>query len=250
MKNCSNCEFSIEVLAYYSWYNAVWLRIFALSAFISNLFLISNRYLEIIKKKSFLGSLSKIQNLFISIIIPTFISLPSHFAIEVVKLEGFLKYLRRFNKFGSSDFFKAYFFLLLIIENVIPLVILIYLDIISIIKFKSLMEMHAHLTRNQIESKKAEERFTKMVLILSGITAVVRILDLLITIANRLYMIAPGQSNNIITLLKSIVNLILCMSLAFDLLVYLKMDKKIWKLVKTLMRLKKVIFWVKISLIL
>ncbi len=107
------------------------------------------------------------------------------------------------------------------------------------------MERHANLTNNQTEARMAEVRFTKMVLLLSFITSVTRILDLIFTIGNRIYYIAPylfqpGAGDKIM-FAKSLSNLIVYGAFALDVLVYLIMDNNLWRLISTITGLDKVI---------
>jgi len=245
MGNCIDCEYKFEWMAYYTFYSPVTLRIFTLSAFISDILMIFNRYLEIIGKQSFVNQLSKKSNLLICFLFPAFCSLPYYFAIDIVKCVQNGSYTKKLNKLGVSGVFTAYFFLLLLIETVIPLAIHLFLNIVSIYKFKNLMERHANLTNNQTEARMAEVRFTKMVLLLSFITSVTRILDLIFTIANRIYYIAPylfqpGAGDKIM-FAKSLSNLIVYGAFALDVLVYLIMDNNLWRLISTITGLDKVI---------
>jgi len=244
MGNCIDCEYKFEWMAYYSLYNIAILRIFTLSAFISDILMIFNRYLEITGKQSFLNRLSKKSNLLICFLFPAICTLPYYFAIDIVKCVQNGSYIKKLNKFGVSGVFTAYFFSIFLIETVIPLAIHLFLNIVSIYKFKNLMERHANLTNNQTEARMAEVRFTKMVLLLSFITSVTRILDLIFTIGNRIYYIQPnffqpGASDQIM-FGKSLSNLIVYGAFALDALVYLTMDNNLWKLISTITGLNKV----------
>ncbi len=243
--NCKDCEYKFEWMAYYSLYSIVILRIFTLSAFISDILMIFNRYLEIIGKQNYLNHLSKKSNLLICFLFPAICTLPYYFAFDIVKSVRKGSYIKQLNEFGVSGVFAAYFFLMFLIETVIPLAIHLFLNIVSIYKFKNLMERHANLTNNQTEARMAEVRFTKMVLLLSFITSVTRILDLIFTIGNRIYYIAPylfqpGAGDKIM-FAKSLSNLIVYGAFALDVLVYLIMDNNLWRLISTITGLDKVI---------
>jgi len=54
------------------------------------------------------------------------------------------------------------------------------------------MEKHGNLTGNQIEARKAERRFTRIVFLFSAITSVTRIIDMITSIFNRLSIVSPS----------------------------------------------------------
>jgi len=96
------------------------------------------------------------------------------------------------------------------------------------------MERHADLTGNQTEARKAERRFTKMVFLLSAITSVTRIIDMVASIFNRISVVSPGTFDQgtleLIIFSKSLTVILINIALAFDALVFLRMDKNIWGL--------------------
>jgi len=228
---CFDCDYDSEWLAYYTWYISIAIRAFSLASFISDILLIFNRYFEVSQKTTFLGCLSKKLNLFICFSIPFVICLPSHFAVNAEKKHLNGKFNLKLNVFGSSIYFKLYFFLTFLVDTVIPLSTLIWVNIVSVFKFKRVMERHADLTGNQIETRKAERRFTRMVFILSAITSVTRIIDMVTSVFNRISVISPGTFNQgtleLILFSKSISVIFVNIASAFDALVFLRMDKNI-----------------------
>ncbi len=232
---CFGCDYESERLAYYSWYIALTIRVFSLASFISDILLIFNRYFEVCQKNTFLRRLSKKVNLFISFSIPFILSLPSFFAATVVKVPLNGKFELTLNIFGASNYFRLYFFLLFLMEIVIPLITLLWMNIVSVFKFKYVMERHGNLTGNQIDTRKAERRFTRMVFLLSAITSVTRIIDMITSIFNRLSIISPSSFDQgrleLLLFSKGITVILINIALAFDALVFLKMDKNIWELI-------------------
>ena len=109
------------------------------------------------------------------------------------------------------------------------------INIVTVYKFKQVMERHADLTGNQTEARKAERRFTKMVFLLSAITSVTRIIDMVTSIFNRLSVISPSTFDQgtleLVLFSKSITVIFINIALAFDALVFLRMDKNIWGLI-------------------
>jgi len=109
------------------------------------------------------------------------------------------------------------------------------MNIVSVFKFKYVMERHGNLTGNQIDTRKAERRFTRMVFLLSAITSVTRIIDMITSIFNRLSIISPSSFDQgtleLVLFSKGITVILINIALAFDALVFLKMDKNIWELI-------------------
>ena len=147
--------------------------------------------------------------------------------------------------YSESIYFKVYLFFLFLFEFVIPLCTLSTMNILSVFKFKSLMQRHGNLTGNQTDAREAEVRFTKMILFLSFISLLTRLIDLAITIPNRIAFFSPDTFDKgtiqLLIFSKSFsffgVNLVL----ALDGLVYLRMDKNIWKLIRSFTRFNRVI---------
>jgi len=232
---CFDCDYNSEWLAYYIWYISIAIRVSSLASFISDILLILNRYFEVCQKTIFLGRLSKKMNIFICFSIPFIIFVPGYFAVYVVKVPLNGKFKLTLNAFGTSTYFKLYFFLAFLIEIVIPLITLLWINIVSVFKFKHVMERHGDLTGNQTEARNAERRFTRMVFLLSAITSVTRIIDLMTTLLNRILIISPstfGQGTiELILFSKSLTVIFINIALGFDAFVFMRMDKNIWRLV-------------------
>jgi len=156
---------------------------------------------------------------------------PGCFAIYVVKVPLNEKFKLVFNVFGASIYFKLYVLFLFLIEIIIPLFTLLSINIASVSTFKNVMG----LTSNQVEARKAESRFTRMVFLLSAITLVTRIIDMVTSVFIRISVISPSTFEQgqleLIIFSKSIAIIFINISLAFDALVYLRMDKNIWGLI-------------------
>ncbi len=232
---CFDCHYDSEWLAYYTWYTALTVRVSSLASFISDLLLIFNRYFEVCRKTTFLGRLSKNLNLFICVSISFIICLPGCFAINVVKVPLNGKFKLTLSVFGASLYFKFYYFLAFFLDTVIPLLTLLWVNTVSVVKFKNVMERHADLTGNQIEARKAERRFNRMVFLLSAITSVTRLIDMVTSVLNRISVISPSTYKQgtleLILFSKSITVIFINIALGFDALVFLRMEKNIYELV-------------------
>ncbi len=241
---CFRCPYSSEWLGYYTWFNACTIRACSLASFISDIFLIFYRYFEISKKTTFLKRLSIKLHILICFSFSFIAVLPGYFSVYVVEVENGT-YKQTLNVFGVSFYFKLYFLLIFLIEIVIPLFTLLFMNVLSVFKFKNLMERHSDLTGNQAESKKAEDRFTKIAIVLSAITSITRLIDLFTSTLNRISIISPNTFDQgtleLISFSKSLSVTFIDIAFAFDALVYLRMDKNIWRLILSLIGLNRVI---------
>jgi len=232
---CFDCDYDSEWLVYYSWYIVIAIRAFSLASFISDILLIFNRYFEISRKTAFLRRLSKKLNLFICFSISFILFVPCYFAVYVLKVPLNRMFKATLNVFGTSIYFKLYLLFLFLIEIVIPLITLMWVNSVSVFKFEHVMERHADLTGNQIETRKAERRFTIVVFLLSAITSVTRIIDMVTSLLNRISVISPSTFDQgtleLILFSKSISVTLINIALAFDALVFLRTDKNIWSLI-------------------
>jgi len=187
------------------------------------------------QKTTFLRRISKKWNLFICFSFSFIICVPAILAIYVVKVPLNGKFKLTLNVFGVSIYYKLYLFVTFLIEIVIPLITLLWINSVSIFKFKRVMERHGDLTGNQIKARKAERRFTRMVFFLSVITLVTRIIDMVTSIFIRISVISPSTFDRgtleLIIFSKSITVVLINIALAFDALVFLRMDKNIWALI-------------------
>jgi len=172
---CFDCSFEYEWMAYYSWYNRVAARASSLSVFISEIFLIYNRYSEMKKKNNFFVKFSKELNLLISILIGFLVMLPIALGKDIIespKING--AFTTKFNKFGSSIYFTVYVYAVFFFESVIPVCVIVYLNVVTVYNFKKIMKKHGHLTKNKSAAKQAEASFTKMVIFLSTFISITR----------------------------------------------------------------------------
>jgi len=235
---CFSCDFNSEWLAYFTFFDAVTIRAFSLASFISDILLISNRFFEIIRKTTFLKRLSKTLILLISFSFSLIVISPCYFVVYVTKDPSNGVFKSYLNQFGSSVYFKVYFFVLFLLETVVPLFTQSYFNIVSTVKFKHLMARHADLTGNQVESREAEAHFTRMILLFSVITSLTRLIDLVTTTLYRISFISPSTFDQgtleLLVFSKSCSVIVINLTLAFDALVYLRMDKKIWGLIRSL----------------
>lgn len=245
VRKCFVCENGNNWLAFYSFYiSVITLRQCMLASLISDLFLISNRFLEIIKKKTFLSKMSKSLNLLVCFLFSVLISLPVYFSVEIVETKT-NQFEKQLTEFGTSKLYSAYLLFVLFIESILPILFLSTLNVVSVLKFKRLMAKKGHLTKNRTEGKLAEIRFTKMVLILTTICLLSRAMDFAVSSIYRLTIIEDSifspTSIRLLLFLMSLIHLFLFSVQALDGLVYVMMDMNLWRLILVTFKLKKVI---------
>jgi len=234
---CFDCSFEYEWMAYYSWYNRVAARASSLSVFISEIFLIYNRYSEMKKKNNnFFVKFSKELNLLICILIGFLVMLPIALGKDIIespKING--AFTTKFNRFGSSIYFTVYVYAVFFFESVVPVSIIIYLNVVTVYNFKKIMKKHGHLTKNKSAAKQAEASFTKMVILLSTFISITRFIDLITITLKRLTVINQKlfepETIELIVFLKNLSDVFLITCFALYSLILLKMDKNLLKLI-------------------
>ncbi len=234
--NCFDCQRESTWFTYYAWFISCTVRTSLLAAFISDIILSLNRYSDINRQRNFLINLSKRKNLLICLFLPLILSIPTYFPIHVDQYQPTGKYRLKFNQVGLSLYFQAYTFVLFLFETIIPLLTFLLLNILSVIKFKRQMAIHSGFSQHQNRSRTSENRFTRMVLILSIVTSFVRFIDLTGSFISRFSYMSPNISQSqleILTFLKCLSVLIVNLDLSFDFLIYIKMDVNLWNLIFT-----------------
>ncbi len=186
INQCIDCTHSNNFAAYTIFTIAVTYRVTTLSSLVTDLLLILYRYLEIVKKKTFLSRLSKILNILICYSVSFLLLFPVYFSTNVIETKTNGTFKSKLNIYGKSVYFHVYLLVLFLFENFIPLIVLVYLSILSVINYKRLMTAHANLAGNQSQARKSDHCFTIMVLLLSSITSVVRLIDLVTSFLFRL----------------------------------------------------------------
>jgi hypothetical protein len=112
--NCYNCVSDSYWFLFYQWYiNFIGIRMFSLSCFISDIFLIVNRYLQITRKQNFFSKMSKTLTLFICFILPISLCVPFYFIYDIVMVPKTNKFTIELNNFGLSiiSFYYLIFFI-------------------------------------------------------------------------------------------------------------------------------------------
>ncbi len=251
--------FGVALLPACSCYDAYWLILYRLltnlgsrgaliASFICDIFLMLDRYSEITKKKNYINKMPRKLNILIALSVGFIMVLPGVFSVniypdQVANSTTISTYSTELSQFGTSSVFLAYSLALVLVENVLPVLIMIFLNAVSVSKFKRLMYTHGHLTRNQTDAKKREVRFTKMILILSSICIVSRLMDMISSMAYRVTILNPAMFSqatiDLTVFFRNLTNLCLYAVNSLDALVYFKMDTNLWKIILNFFKVGK-----------
>ena len=170
-------------------------------------------------------------NLFICFAVSTTILLPAFLAIKVVKSSDSpteTKGYWELNAFGQTAFFKIYSVLLLLVENIIPLITLIVLNKKALSKFKKVMWM---VVLDNRRADRANIRFTRLTFTLTFICIAVRTLDTIIGVFNRGTLVFSWklsyEQDALLRFIRTISFFFLFGAHAFDNILYFIYDKKL-----------------------
>lgn len=116
---------------------------------------------------------------------------PFYFAFNVVRVSNSSLGHMKVTNFGGTMFFKLYAFLFSIVQNIIPTLVLVILNTVSLVKFKrfiSKKRRNASVKRSKING--SEERFTRLILALTFIGIINHFLEF---VANTFYRLKVLQ---------------------------------------------------------
>lgn len=117
---------------------------------------------------------------------------PAYFAVTVEKSSDSPAETRGYwtlTTFGQNAAFQLYSVLVLLVETFIPLIMLIVLNIVSLMKFRKVMETKRQVQTNgqqNLRTNEAKDRFTRLIICLSFICIFTRSLDTVISIVYRI----------------------------------------------------------------
>lgn len=147
-------------------------------------------------------------NLLICYLIPTIFSIPYFFGIEVVKvsdssavMEGSFVWLN--SEFGEQKTYKLYTVAALVFGNLIPTLVLIILNTISLIKFRQMLSNMADTSF----LRSVRTNIVRLVLVLTFVCIFVRVFDLLSAFPlwfESLLQIESEEMNSLLNLVRQI----------------------------------------------
>jgi len=156
---------------------AIPIRIAFFTSSISDVMLILNRYLVITERSVCLLKISKLTNLAICYLFSASLSVPPLFAFRLESVGSNEEFVFKLTDFGQSTIFKGYAAGLFLLETILGVCILGFFNVLSAIRFREKMNRKGHLLRNRTVTRRAENMFTKMALILTSICFITRLLD-------------------------------------------------------------------------
>jgi len=204
------------------------LRMVFFASSISDLMLILNRYFVITERRVWLLKMSKLTNMAICNVFSICLCVPLYFAFRLEAVGLNEEYLFKLTGFGQSTIFKSYAAVTFLIETVLGVCTIGLLNVLSAIRFREKMIRKGHLLRNRTVTRRAENMFTKMVLILTTICFITRLLDTVTITLVRLMSLDvynfSEENKSQIKVYYEISSILLLAAHAFDNWVYFLMD--------------------------
>ena len=237
--NCLQCFPSYistyGVLFYRLYVIKIPLRMILVASVLSEVFLTLNRLKSFSNEKNTFNIALKYY-LLVLITLPSIIGGIAYFSVEIKQLNQTHEFYWETTEFGTSDFYRLLSVTLLVVESVIPIGILVLFNCMVLIKFKSRIKLKLNLNIQSPEFlRKTEIRFTKLILILTSLYAIVHFLDTLCAILNRYYnhnLTVYDYSQSIRNFFRQITYFFLFLLYAFNIFIYIAVDPNLYKLVK------------------
>jgi len=215
-------------------------RIALFASSISDVMLILNRYFVITEQRVWLLNISKLTSLAICYVFSMCLGAPLYFAIRLEAVNSDEEFAFKLTDFGRSTMFQSLIAGTLLFETVLGVCVLGVLNVLSAIRFREKMIRKGHLLQNRTETKRADEMYTKMVLILTTICFITRLTDAVaatfIRFANMsldTYKVSD-ETKSLISLCYDISFMLLLAAHAFDNWVYFLMDPNLRRCTRVL----------------
>jgi len=242
-----SCNMNSYYHAFYNVYvSYLPLELFLTSSIICDVILSINRYFVIIDKKNSFTELSTLSIVLISFASPILLFTPLFFGFSIYQTTSNSKnftetfYIVNLTPFGTSKIFSVYSVSVALFQSVIPVTALAIIGVISVRKFKRVMQIKSHLTKNQTECKKAEVNYTRSVLITTNICVITRFSDLCARTIVRLiqYKIIEVSltTTALMELLRNCTYSLLFLAIAIDGVVYLVIDTRLKQVVSKMFK--------------
>lgn len=182
-KTCSYTKSNTHGFLFYQWYIIkIPLRMLFIASGLAEISVISNRCFVLYNKKNFFTELSKKKILALIYSIPVIISICMFGSIEIYASKG--SYSWRLSKFGESRFMQVYSFAILIVETILPTFSLIILSIVSILKYKKIINNKKKVLKKS-NARTPDNKFTKLIIYITIIYCLARFFDMLASLAHR-----------------------------------------------------------------
>ncbi len=233
VKLCTtNCNQTYFTVFYQMYLNGIPMKVAMFASTMTEIFLILNRIYILNKRSSCFSNISKLQNIAMCYIVPTLVVIPIYFSIRIYQTDKLGIFMWEFNAFGSSIHFKVYVMVVLFMETLVPLTILAVLNLIAARKYSSMIPPTVGLTTECLKRRRrAENRCTIMILIMTTVIIVTRILDLIAATGQRtvslgIYKVTKEMSV-LITFFRQVTFLITFTTHSFDCVFIFGMDSNL-----------------------
>ena len=243
------------ILFYLLYLIRVPIRMTLLASALSEVYLTFNRIFTFTSKTNILKNISiKYYMTFIWTLSISLVGV-SYFSVNIKETNQTGMFYWSPSTFGMSGFYKSYILVMLVVETVFPALMLTISNIIILISFKQRMNTKINL---QVQSigliKKSEIRFTKMILILTGLFMSIKFFDMLSSISFRY---ATFYYNNfskftisLIDIFRQLSYLLIFMQYVLNIFIYVVIDPNLHKVLKgyysnnSSIQVKKLYLWI------
>lgn len=242
-----SCNMNSYYQAFYNvYFSYIPLELFLTSSIICDVIMSINRYFVIIDKKNSFTKLSTLSIMLMSFSAPILLFTPLFFGLGVYQTTSVSEnvtetfYIVNLTHFGMSQLFSVYSISLFLFQSVIPVTVLAIIGIISVRKFRRLMLIKGHLTKNQTECKKAEVNYTRSVLITTNICVITRILDMcsrnIVRLIQYKFIEVSLTTTALMELVRNCTSSLLFLAIALDGVVYLLIDTRLKQVVSKMFK--------------
>lgn len=246
---CIGCQlyYRYETIVY-EWVIKMSIRVMFMTSSLHEIYLISNRYLILGNKVNWIVKLKLIYYIPILVIIPLAFCSPLYFIFSIKRSDQSSElFYWTWSVTTRNYLFRAYNFLIVIIENIIPLTVLIIMSVLCIREYKKRILIKSKIVIQSMNKnlKKSENSFTRITIILTILFIITRISDFISTLLLRgayLFFLKNEILISVINLIRQLTFLLYFGLQSFNGLLYVKIDKNLRNLAKEQLSKIKVIY--------
>ena len=185
---CIGCQiyFRYEIICYRLIYR-VSIRIILMISSLQEIYLITNRYFALTNRNNWFVSLRMRFHIPFLVIFPILLGSPYLLMVKIVPSKEYNGlYYWAWTDIAKTNYFIVYFLLVLLFENILPLIILLTMSILSHYEYKKRIGIKSKITIQSINNlKKLENSYTRITIILTVIIIISRIFDFVIGLSIR-----------------------------------------------------------------
>ena len=237
--NCAVCNEN-NINTYWTLFYKVYvirisLRILVSTSTLCEILLTFNRALSFSTKRNLLNHWSIKCHMLCCLMVPFSVGVPVIFSFQLKPLNQTHMFYWTLTSFGETRFFQCYTLVLLIVEYFIPICLLLILNLIILSKYKR--RMRAKLSLSIVATqviRKSEIRFTKIILIVTGVFVISRALDMMGSLFSRLeYILIINYivlDKALINLMRQITYLVVLLQYTVNIFIYVSIDPNLLEL--------------------